>query len=117
MIEKPLGFCPVTLNLVLALVRLSEGQQPGEGLSHRLSIAPPRDGAARQVQAHNQSQNRKAHQGYDSAVCSLPSRQGNQMTGHSKVQNLYKYRKAKIATMGIGGKETNGENIVDKKHR
>ena len=30
MIEKPLGFCPVTLNLVLALVRLSEGQQPGK---------------------------------------------------------------------------------------
>ena len=30
MIEKPLGFYPVTLNPVLALVRLSEGQQPGK---------------------------------------------------------------------------------------
>ena len=39
------------------------------------------------------------------------------MTGHSKVQNLYKYRKSKMATMGIGGKETNGENIADEKHR
>ena len=30
MIEKPLGFYPVTLNPVLALVRLSAGQQPGK---------------------------------------------------------------------------------------
>jgi ABC-type uncharacterized transport system substrate-binding protein len=30
MIEKPLGFYPVTLNPVLALVQLSEGQQPGK---------------------------------------------------------------------------------------
>ena len=30
MIEKPLGFYPVTLNPVLALARLSEGQQPGK---------------------------------------------------------------------------------------
>ena len=30
MIEKPLGFYPVTLNPVPALVRLSEGQQPGK---------------------------------------------------------------------------------------
>jgi hypothetical protein len=30
MIEKPLGFYPVTLNLVLALVRLSDAQQPGK---------------------------------------------------------------------------------------
>jgi hypothetical protein len=30
MIEKPLGFYPVTLNPVLASIRLSEGQQPGK---------------------------------------------------------------------------------------
>jgi hypothetical protein len=30
MIEKLLGFYPVTLNPVLALARLSEGQQPGK---------------------------------------------------------------------------------------
>lgn len=28
--EKTLGFYPVTLNLVLALVRLSDAQQPGK---------------------------------------------------------------------------------------
>jgi hypothetical protein len=98
--EKTLGFYPVALNLVLALVRLSDAQQPGKVYRKRLSIASPRDGAAQQVRAYNQSQNREADRGYDSAVSSLPGRQGNQMIGQSKVQN----RKHKIGTMWIGGK-------------
>ena len=85
MIEKPLGFYPVTLNPVLALARLSEGQQPGKVYridypSLRLGMEHPS-----KFQAYNQSQNRKADRDYDSTVCSLPSRQGNQIIGHSKV--------------------------------
>jgi ABC-type uncharacterized transport system substrate-binding protein len=46
MIEKPLGFYPVTLNPVLALARLSEGQQPGKVYridypSFRLGVEQP----------------------------------------------------------------------------
>ena len=84
MIEKPLGFCPVTLNLVPALVRLSEGRQPEKGYrtgypSLRLGMEQPS-----KFKLINQSQN-----GVDSAVYSSPSKQGNQKIGHSKVQNLY----------------------------
>jgi hypothetical protein len=59
MIEKPLGFYPVTLNPVLALVQLSEGQQPGKVYridypSLRLGVEQPS-----KFQAYNQSQTAK----------------------------------------------------------
>ena len=88
MIEKPLGFCPVTLNPVRALVRLSEGKQPGK--VYRIDYLSLRLGMEQLSKFKLIIDRKTAKQnGVDSAVCSLPSRQGNQMIGHSKVQNLY----------------------------
>jgi hypothetical protein len=70
-------------------------------------------------QAYNQSQNRKADRDYDSTVCSLPSRQGNQIIGHAKSKTCTERSRSigNLKSAQWGGKETNVETIVDEKYR